>query len=447
MRDTKRRMEFFSFYDHTGIETHLERMAEWGWLLDKIGNFTWHYRRIEPKKLTFCVSYFPRASLFDPQPSQEQETFYDFCQHTGWKLAAASAQMQVFYNERPNPVPIDTDPAMEVEAIHQAAKKSWLISQIVLLAVGVLNFGQFLFHLLHDPITTLSSPLHLFALVSWPILILLIGTDFTTYFRWRHRALKAAEQGEFLATKSHPILQKTALAVVLAGLAWCLSYLRGGMLTVMVMTLVCTFGIVLLVVQLRELLKRWKVSKGANRVVTFGACVVLPIIMVVLVTDLVLSAGGRMGEDDREPPLGMSELLGTGPDDGMYGQSMTVTQSPLAAVTYVHQSYEPWGEGSKGYVWMSYTVTQVKAAALYNICKDHLLGENDTRGAGQLPVKYFTPIDPAPWDAAEAYRFVMDGEALDLYLLCYEGRIVKLDLDWPPAAEQMAAVGEKLGGQ
>ena len=164
MKDTKRRFEWFSFYDHTGIEKHMERMAEQGWLLEKIGNFTWHYRRIEPKKVTFSVSYFPRASMFDPGPSEEQETFYDFCAHTGWTLAASSAQMQVFYNDRPDPVPIDTDPALEVDAIHKAAKKSWLISQIMLLAVGALNFGQFLWRLFDDTAATLSSSLMLFPL-------------------------------------------------------------------------------------------------------------------------------------------------------------------------------------------------------------------------------------------------------------------------------------------
>ena len=55
-------------------------------------------------------------------------------------------------------------------------------------------------------------------------------------------------------------------------------------------------------------------------------------------------------------------------------------------------------------------------------------------------------LDPAPWGAAEAYQFVMDDETLDLYLLCYEDRIVKLDLDWELTPAQMAVVGEKLGG-
>ena len=45
--------------------------------------------------------------------------------------------------------------------------------------------------------------------------------------------------------------------------------------------------------QLRELLKRYKASAGVNRAVIFGACVILPVIMVVLVTALVLTSGGR----------------------------------------------------------------------------------------------------------------------------------------------------------
>ena len=174
MKDTKRRFEWLSFYDHTGIERHLEEMAAQGWLLERIGSFTWCYRRTEPKKLAFSVSYFSGASQFDPGPSPEQEAFYDLCAHTGWTLAAASAQMQIFYNERPDPTPIDTDPEQEVKAIHRSAKRSWLPSQILLLAVGVLNLAQYLWRLFDDPVTTLASPLLLLCLVLWPVVILLV---------------------------------------------------------------------------------------------------------------------------------------------------------------------------------------------------------------------------------------------------------------------------------
>ncbi len=35
MKDRKRRFETFSFYDRTGIEAHLKKMAEKGWMISR----------------------------------------------------------------------------------------------------------------------------------------------------------------------------------------------------------------------------------------------------------------------------------------------------------------------------------------------------------------------------------------------------------------------------
>ena len=69
MKNTKRRMEPLSFFDHTGISTHLEKMAARGWMLEKITNMGWIYHRIEPENIHFAVSYYPKASEFNPEPS------------------------------------------------------------------------------------------------------------------------------------------------------------------------------------------------------------------------------------------------------------------------------------------------------------------------------------------------------------------------------------------
>ena len=62
MKDKKRRIELFSFFDYTGIARHLTKMAEKGWLIEKMSSFGWTYRRIKPQKLHFFVSYYPKAS-------------------------------------------------------------------------------------------------------------------------------------------------------------------------------------------------------------------------------------------------------------------------------------------------------------------------------------------------------------------------------------------------
>jgi hypothetical protein len=106
MKDIKKKVEFFTFYDKTGIEKHLEQMALEGWLLEKMSAFCWTYRRIEPKKMRFSVSYYATITDFEPEPTEEQQAFNEFCEHSGWKLATQTVQMQVFYNENDNPVPI-----------------------------------------------------------------------------------------------------------------------------------------------------------------------------------------------------------------------------------------------------------------------------------------------------------------------------------------------------
>lgn len=90
MKETKRRLERFSFFDHTGMERHLEDMAAQGWMVEKAGGL-WRYRRCEPRKVRFAVTFYPRASMFDPEPTEGELMFREFCEETGWKFAASNA--------------------------------------------------------------------------------------------------------------------------------------------------------------------------------------------------------------------------------------------------------------------------------------------------------------------------------------------------------------------
>ena len=53
MKEYKRELPLFSFYDVTGMARHLERMAEKGWMLERISGWCWRYRRMEAKKAAF----------------------------------------------------------------------------------------------------------------------------------------------------------------------------------------------------------------------------------------------------------------------------------------------------------------------------------------------------------------------------------------------------------
>ena len=195
MRETKRElMPQYSYYDRTGIAAHLADMAAQGWMLEKLGAWSWRYRRTEPKKLRFAVTFFP-ASQFDPGPSEGLETYRDYCAAAGWVLAADTAQVQIFYTEDENAVPIETDPAAEYANIRRCMKKSFLASCWSLLAVSLFQVLFTLWRIWTDPVDTLSSTASLSALLDWLPLDLVLIWELARYYRWQRRAKAAAESG------------------------------------------------------------------------------------------------------------------------------------------------------------------------------------------------------------------------------------------------------------
>ncbi len=432
MRETKRQMSLYSFYDHTGIEKHLARMAERGWLLCGIGQLFWHYRRIEPRRITFSVCYFPQATIYDPRPSEGQEEFYDLCAHAGWTLAGESGQLQVFCHQGENPTPIDTDPALEVEAIHQSAKKTVLPANFLLLGVAVLNLGLFLWRFWDNPVLTLASGGTLLALVAYTLILVNCTVELCSYFRWRRRARRAAERGEFLPTRSRVWLQRLLLAILLPAGAWCLAgMLRDGLGGLAAVSMLGVIGIIAAVLGVRKLLKGAGVSAKANLRGTLAVCVVLSILFAAAIPWLVVRGmNSRPNPRPDELPPSVADLVEMDPDH--YSRWQFRTSSPLLALLQVSDYPRIYGEMTHS---LRYDVTVVKAPALYGLCRDHYLG-GDSR---------YAPTDPAPWGAQEAYQYVLDGQTLEYYVLCYPHRVVEITLDWTPTAEQMAVIGEKLG--
>lgn len=472
MKETKRRLETFSFYDRTGLEEHLARMAAEGWLLDKIGQFLWHYRRIEPKKLTFSVTYFPKASAFDPGPSEEQETFYDFCRHTGWVLAASSAQLQVFYNEGPDPVPIETDPALEVESIHRTMKRSFLPSQLMLLAVVVLDVGLLVWRLIDDPIGLLASPASVLTAMCWVLVFVLAGVELGGYFWWHRKAVKAAEQGEFLDSRSHRKLQIGVLALLGLGVVYyMLSVALSGsrMMMAVAVLMFCVYmpGLFLLVRGVMGWLKGKKVSAKVNRVVTIVSGLVVAYLFVGAITFGVLfgSTHGWFAEQDEETyeyhgntftaaqdqlPLTVEDLLDVEYEG--YSREHRGSDSIFLAQYQGYQRPRFDAERYKEMPRLEYTVTVVKAPFLYGLCREHLLLDRAERWNRDMPESawyFYEPTDPAPWGAETAYRWTSrEYGPRNTFLLCWPDRFVEIEFDyeWEVTPAQMAMVGEKLGG-
>jgi len=293
MKDKKRRIEPFIFYNHTGIERHFEKMAEKGWMIESLSNYFWTYRRIEPCKIKFTVTYYANSSEFDPFPSEEQQVFLDMCEHTGWKLAASWFQMKIFYNEGESPIPIQTDPVSEIETIHAACKKNFLRSYFVFLIISLLLGGSFVLSLFNGS-DIRSNNSALFQGFTWIMLFILSSVELVTYFTWLRKAKKAAEEGKFLETPNTVKFQTSLLIILFVGIAvWLLGVMLDGntiLISATLAVLIVYVIIVILINGVKNLLKRANVPAKLNVVIIIICCFVLSFLLIGLVTHVLIGA-------------------------------------------------------------------------------------------------------------------------------------------------------------
>ncbi len=452
MKNTKRQLIPFSYYDLTGMERHLEKMAQKGWLLDKMSALGWRYRRIEPQKLHFTVSYCHRASAYDPEPTEEVQTFYDFCAHTGWRLAAEFGSMQVFYNDQEDPIPIDTDPAMEIQMVGREMKRA-LPFEILLLLIGFFMGGSWLYSLFHSPIDLLASPTNLFTGLCWLGLMVWSVADILTYLLWRRRAKLAAQRGEFVPTRGCHRIMQVVMALVILGAIYFFITARLPGLRLLTGAMILEFVVLFLAVNgTKDFLKKRKVSRRKNQAVTIAVDVLLAVVLMAGIsygTITLARNGGFSLAADIEPLLTIADL--TGEEDPRYIVRSHVESSVFLKVREFTERSQP-GESVR-LPELHSKVVDVYLPGIYGFCLRELLHERDDwegitdDGTVVKPYYVYEEMDPALFGAQAAWQRYAGGETGEPtgdYLLSYPGRLVVLECDWELTAEEMAIAGAKL---
>lgn len=474
MRNTKWECNFYSFFDHTGIERHLEKMAAKGWLIEKLG-YLWRYRRIEPQDVRFAVVYYPEASEFDPdKPSEGELTFWDFCAQAGWVKAVSRAQMNIFYHKDANAVPIETDAALQVKTLHRSMKKEPLIASFLLLAVAVWMLFDACKSFVTNFAAAISRTTVLIGLLDWALLLALCALELGGYYLWRRRAKRAAERGVFLPTRSYPAIQVLALALVLGGVGIILCSSDSGGRRVYLILLAGYALLNVLIQGIKALLKRRGGSAGVNKGVTIAVTMMLAFVFTYVLLDKVSDGELNRVPENAVPyevvwsggetsryyayedslPLYVQDLTKT--DYDQYSCELTKYSSLLAAQTYGKQEMR-MGDGEIDAPELSYCITDVKAAPLFNAC---LQGELDyfknftvTFRRTYHPFRNieFRAVDAAPWGAERAWRAfnTEDGEWGVSWVLTRGTRIVRVSgsaLDGTLTDAQKATVGERLLG-
>lgn len=447
MSDRIYRFVFFSLYQREAMAEYLEKMAAKGWMLDKAGSSIWRFRRAEPRRLRIEVVFFPDASGFDPGPTPGLRTMEEYCARDGWTLLAQWGQAQIFMNPREDPVPIETDPVIQVDILHRAMKRTMLPAYFLLLVVILLQFGMLLAEFRRDPIRFLTNSLNVGMVPFWLTLLAAQVYELGYYFLWLRRARRAAEDGVFLPEGrarrwTWPLLGGSVVLLVWASLGSA----QAGYLAVWCG---CYAVILLLVTRARDAMKERGASRWVNRTVSIGLCVLLTFGFMAGAAAVLI----RWERHRRLPPetyqfqgitfdiwhddlpLTVADL--TDPGGVRYSSEAEREESILLARTR-YQQRALFTEGSDA-CRLDYTVVEVKAPFLYRLCR------NDLLKVDPIFEEEYRSIDPAPWGAAEAYQRYWDGYPRDHYLLCFPDQLVEFRLDrLELTPERMGIIGERL---
>lgn len=464
MRNTKRVIAQFTFYDRTGIQKYLETMAQKGWMLEKITNWYWQFGRIEPRNIHFAVSYFAKTSSFAPEPGEELLRFREFCDHSGWTFVAEAAQMQIFCNSSPDPVPIETDALLEIDSIHRGVKKQLLPAYITLMACALLEMALYYYQLFDSPSRLLRSNFALFSLLCWPIIFAMCALEVFTYFHWRKKALAAATlDGGFVPTRSNRNIVLTLsgliyliLVYVVASCGWSLES------TAMILGAGYMFFLMFAVQRISAFLKRRKASAGANFAVTLISAFVLAAALIGGVTWLVTGLSDseifkENNDSEYSYTIGNTtynvyeHILPLYIDDiyDVEGREFSNWKNASSSVfmNYVHATIlELFDEQNfANRSSLSYTYIEVKLPFLYGLIERELF-------KSYTEPKYYSdlktdlvPVDPAPWKADEAWQFYYLGTPYySDYIVRWGSDILCIFNNETLTEEQMAIIADKL---
>ncbi len=423
-------LPLYSFYDHTGMTAHLEEMAQRGWLLDKMGGMFWRYRKIEPQRIRFALVYFPEVTGFEPGKPEGHAKMEELCAGTGWQLAATAGKFQVYYNEGPNPVELETDPMTQVEVIHRTMKKNFLPTYAILAVTAIMQIGMQISNLNRDYGLQYSGKVYYLSGVSWlmlPIwsaLLLVYLLELGKYLLWYRRAKKRAEEGLMTPSSDSRWVQNLAFwPLVILVLSW----VTTGALTDFVLIL---FGAMaaagVMATMAAKWMKRMKVSAKVNELVTVGILVVLMLSLIVTLTPAVIGSDREETVTGADLPLRLEDLGHSTTENRVH---MEVQSTPLVTRIYcLHRPDRPQTTPE-----LEYIIADVHAKFLWNTCVEDFL-KNGSQA-----------VDAAPWQADSAWQVNSRFSSEEyVYVLCWGDRLVWMDMEIEPTDVQKTIIAERL---
>lgn len=449
MKELKRRIEFFSLYDHTGIEKHLEKMAAKGWMLEEIGSHYWIYRRIEPQKLKFSVVYYPKKVDSDAVMSDDRQNFVDLCSSAGWEFVMSSDRMHIFSNDSENPVPIETDAEIQIECIHKFAKTEILYNYLFLTVFSLGFTACFIYSVSKNLIETLSDSLYF--VWFYPFLAVFSLWNIISYLVWYKKAKVASETGVFYETKRlirFEVLWCVPMLFVLEILLPIYMSLSLYQRLFGVIVIILAVVIILLFRLIRKGLYGTKMSLETKRTVIVVVGILLFAGTVAGLTGIygivpkrtehVFETGNSYTKHsviyhDENLPLDLEDLI---PVNCVVSKEKFNERLLFVDIQTCNQHTVEEDETG-----LRYEITYINFPKLYEKCKEEILKVNEVLAERGWSIE---KEDMDIWNANEVYRRFENGKPTDSYVVCWSDKIVDISFYWEATPEQIAFASEKL---
>lgn len=461
MKDKTKRIMNFRFDRYEDLENKLGKQAAKGLFLEECGSFLWTFRKGNPKKLKYTVTYFSEGSVFNPDITDNQLTYFDYAKAAGWNFVTQFNQMQIFCSEADNPIPFETDEIEKFNNIKRCMKKSFLPSMVVMILVFVFNLVVQFNSFQRNPVDFLSDSNHLFPVFIFSVVVIYELYSLLNYFAWCKKSERVIAIGGVCATSrniAHRIVDILFMFFIFGSLGYFLIHLASK---------TSGFGFVLSIVQMPILmiifwssikyLRKKKASATMNKLISYTLLIIANLAYFALLMAFIIRFGFSMGDDSNYRIVDWQLSETESYEYRLYSDEIPLTSEDLyGPIDYNYYSYEEEMDNTfflSKIVYrqdsapakdapprIEYEMLEPQFDFVYRLTKEHLLEIPEWRDNTT-----FEPIDNKIYDTVEAYQRYYEDTPTGKYTLFFEDKIIILNMEEPLTTNQTSIIIEKLG--
>ena len=345
---------------------------------------------------------------------------------------------------------------LQIENIHAAAKKTTLLSHWLLGILGLLYTIMWLVSFFENPVGILADYGGWFRAISFVNLVLLCAVELISYYCWHKKAVAVAEEtGQLHPTRSHRVFQTISLIIVIGSLLlWFLTMQSKRTKVIAAMSFFNMTLLILAVQGCQQLLKKLKVSKTKNKVITLVFDFALAFLLMGMLPNLIM----RMDLSERAPvdtyvyhgsvrevyndplPVCVEDLLAV--DPAGYSKELDVQKTVIAAI--YDGSQRERRDSDLELPDLDYRLVISEIPSWTAFFWNGWIEDYAPKKSVWTPYRYLEEQDPEPWSAVEAQRSCnRDGEQQE-WLIRWEDRFVRLTADWELTEEQMKIIAGRI---